>query len=298
MRNIANRDCTTTIRGLAILLIIIGHVGVSGFGYRIFNPFGGIGVAIFLFLSGYGLTESYKKSGLERFWGKKIMRIGIPYLIWIPIYHIAVRLSFLGSTNGIDAIPRYWFIEYLLVLYILFYFLYKFCPKYILSIMTGIGILSFLTLNNLRAEQSFSFISGMIFSLNKNYFENLERRHLLTIAASLFIVGIIALLIKQLPQIRLFDLESIQFKCLNLLIKLPIGLSLLFLLLSIKPNGIKGIKSIGYISYELYLTHVSFFMSISGRITYLLFFIIQTFILAYILYYANKFITNFFSNEK
>ena len=75
MEDIANRNCTTTLRGIAILIIMIGHVGVSGFGCRLFNPFGGIGVAMFLFLSGYGLSESFKKNGLNHFWKKKMMRI-------------------------------------------------------------------------------------------------------------------------------------------------------------------------------------------------------------------------------
>lgn len=77
-----NRDCTTTIRGIAILTIIIGHIGVSGFDLRAFNPFGGIGVAMFLFLSGYGLTESYKNNGLGGFWRKKNLKNShtIPYI--------------------------------------------------------------------------------------------------------------------------------------------------------------------------------------------------------------------------
>ena len=35
---------------------------------RIFTPLGGIGVAMFLILSGYGLNESFKKNGLDGFW--------------------------------------------------------------------------------------------------------------------------------------------------------------------------------------------------------------------------------------
>ena len=292
MEDIANRNCTTTLRGIAILIIMIGHVGVSGFDCRLFNPFGGIGVAMFLFLSGYGLTESYKKNGLKHFWKKKMMRIATPYLIWIPIYHIAMRLSPLGSTYHLEIIPRYWFLEYLLIAYALFYFIFKYCSKHTIIIMGIIGVISFISLNNLRAEQSFSFLAGVLFSQKKLLFEKMGKKQLITFAFLFFVAGITALLIKQLPQVRIYDLESIQFKSLNLLIKLPLGISMLYMLFAIFPNGIRWIIPFGNISYELYLTHVSFFMSIAGRTLYLIVFIVQTVLLAYIIHYLNKFILN------
>lgn len=292
MEYIANRNCTTTLRGIAILIIMIGHVGVSGFDCRLFNPFGGIGVAMFLFLSGYGLTESYKKNGLNQFWRKKVSRIAIPYIIWIPIYHIAMRLSPLGSIYHLEIIPRYWFLEYLLIAYALFYFIIKYCSKHTIIIMGIIGVISFISMNNLRAEQSFSFLAGILFSQNKLLFEKMEKKQLITFAFLFFVVGITALLIKQLPQLRIYDLESIQFKSLNLLIKLPLGISLLLMLFAISPNGIRWIIPFGNMSYELYLTHVSFFMSIAGCALYLIVFIVQTVLLAYIIHYLNKFILN------
>lgn len=292
MEDIANRNCTTTLRGIAILIIMIGHVGVSGFGCRLFNPFGGIGVAMFLFLSGYGLSESFKKNGLNHFWKKKMMRIATPYLIWIPIYHIAMRLSPLGSISHLDIFPRYWFLEYLLIAYALFYYIFKYCSKHTIFIMGIIGVISFISLNNLRAEQSFSFLAGILFSHNKILFEKMEKKQLISFAFLFFVAGITALLIKQLPQLRIYDLESIQFKSLNLLIKLPLGLSLLLILFAISPNGIRWIIPFGNISYELYLTHVSFFMSIAGSTLKLIVFIAQTVLLAYIIHYLNKFILN------
>ncbi len=50
----------TAIKGMAILIIIMGHLG-NIFGVRVFNPLGSCGVAIFLFCSGYGLQKSYYK---------------------------------------------------------------------------------------------------------------------------------------------------------------------------------------------------------------------------------------------
>lgn len=46
------------VKGIAILLVIISHIGNFS-GKTWFTPLGGIGVAIFLFCSGYGVMSSY-----------------------------------------------------------------------------------------------------------------------------------------------------------------------------------------------------------------------------------------------
>lgn len=282
-KNFANIDCTTSLRGLAILIILVGHVGVSGFDCRYFNPFGGIGVAMFLFLSGYGLTESFKNKGLSHFWSKKVFRIAIPYLLWIPIYHIFMRISPLGSVNHLEIIPRYWFIEYLLIMYVAFYIILRIGKDYLIPFFGLMGVVMFLTLNNLRAEQSFSFMGGIIFSEYKTLFSNMRKSKLFAISLSLLMIGIGALLIKQLPCIRLYDLESMPFKICNLFLKLPLALFFIFLFLSILPKGNKLFSKIGAISYELYLVHVSFFMGIRCSYFNLAIFTLQSFVLAYLL---------------
>lgn len=288
----ANKYCTTTLRGVAILIILAGHVGVSGFDCRLFNPFGGIGVALFLFLSGYGLTESFKKNGLSHFWSKKVFRIAIPYLLWIPLYHIVTRLSPLGSIYHIDIIPRFWFIEYLLIMYIMFYASISLSRKNMIILMGIIGLIFFFAFNNLRAEQSFSFLSGVLFSEYKKYFSNFGKGKNLVLSIVLFFIGITFLFFKQHPEIRFYDLESIPFKICNLFIKLPLAMSIVFLCLSLLPSGNKLLSRNGDISYELYLVHVSFFMGIHGSYINLTLFIIQSFILAYILHTLSQKVTN------
>lgn len=277
-----NKECTTTIRGIAILIIIIGHVGVSGFDIRLFNPFGGIGVAMFLCLSGYGLTESYKKNGLEGFWRKKILRIAIPYIIWIPIYHIVMRFSPIGLPTQIQTIPRYWFIEYLAMAYMVFFFTFKFIPKYAVHTIIILGIITFIMTDNLRAEQSFSFLCGILLSLNISSIRVQSYRRVLFWACLLFLIGTISLLVKQTPMLRVYDLESYQFRFLNILIKLDIGMSLILLSYLLMPKGNKQLMRIGNLSYELYLGHVPFFMAIHGSILRFFAFLFQSYILAYI----------------
>lgn len=73
-----NRNFTDSLRGIAILLVITSHIA-GAIGTNLCTPLGGIGVALFLFLSGYGLNESYKAHGLKLFWIKRITKVLLPY---------------------------------------------------------------------------------------------------------------------------------------------------------------------------------------------------------------------------
>lgn len=65
-----SKSHTNICRAVAALIIIFQHVA-GGFGLRYFTPFGGIGVAMFLILSGYGLNESFKHKGIGGGIGKQ-----------------------------------------------------------------------------------------------------------------------------------------------------------------------------------------------------------------------------------
>ena len=71
---------TNYLRGIAIFIVMAHHVS-NDLGTRILTPLGGIGVAMFLVISGYGLNESFRTKGLRGFWTNKIIRVVIP--CWI-----------------------------------------------------------------------------------------------------------------------------------------------------------------------------------------------------------------------
>lgn len=62
-KEIFNIELTNAYRGVAILMVIIQHCS-GKLGTNVFTPLGGMGVAVFLVLSGFGLSESYKKKGI------------------------------------------------------------------------------------------------------------------------------------------------------------------------------------------------------------------------------------------
>lgn len=65
-----SRSHTYICRGVAAIIIICQHVA-GGFDIRYLTPLGGIGVAVFLVLSGYGLNESFKRKGIGGYWRNK-----------------------------------------------------------------------------------------------------------------------------------------------------------------------------------------------------------------------------------
>ena len=69
-----DRNYTTAIKGFSILTVVWAHSGamLSVGGIQVVA---GIGVALFLMCSGYGLEISYEKNGLEEFWKKRLLSV-------------------------------------------------------------------------------------------------------------------------------------------------------------------------------------------------------------------------------
>ena len=84
---IFNIYLTNAYRGVAILMVVIQHCA-GEFGTNLFTPFGGIGVAIFLILSGFGLSESFKKKGINGFVTKKLWRVWLPYFLFYVVVYL------------------------------------------------------------------------------------------------------------------------------------------------------------------------------------------------------------------
>ncbi len=105
---------TNELKGLAILSIIVAHVGyylVSD--NRFLSPwsqFAGIGVNLFLLLSGYGLTASSIKKTLSigSFYAKRLLKLFIPLWITLAVYLI-LDVLFLHKTYPLKEIIQAFF---------------------------------------------------------------------------------------------------------------------------------------------------------------------------------------------
>lgn len=144
-------EVTTELKGLAILLIVISHVGyflVTD--TRFLWPLSiaaGVGVDLFLFLSGFGLTASQLKNnlGVKDFYRKRLFKLFLPFWLTLIIFFSLdffliksgyswqyVGRSFLGLFPQADLYhdlnSPFWYFSFILGYYLIFPWL--FCKKY------------------------------------------------------------------------------------------------------------------------------------------------------------------------
>lgn len=110
-------------------MVIMQHVGGFIIGSRIFTPFGGAGVSIFLIVSGYGLTLSFKKNELRNYWRKKFFRVFLPWLVVWLIASLLSRENFQWDSGLCKLFlisDSNWYLQYLLFCYLVFWVAHKF----------------------------------------------------------------------------------------------------------------------------------------------------------------------------
>lgn len=249
-------DHSNVYRGLAALLILFHHIGCV-YGIRALTPLGGLGVATFLVSSGFGLNESFKKSGCDayKYWSTKIARVILPYLLICEIVAVVgVVAPIIGNPNWYN-----WYLFYLLKCYVVFFGMAK-IPILYKHRYLCLGIMAFVVVvfsNELEAEQGLSFLIGIWISDNKEKSEKFFNNY--AIIFGLFAMGGIFLAAKQTGFVR--DFMGTPFYCLvQMGIKLPLGLALIAI--TYKFSWIffhKIIEFYGKASYEIYLVQAQAF---------------------------------------
>lgn len=121
-----SKDVTNIIKGIAILMIVLGHAGNRIPGARVLTPLGAVGVGLFLICSGYGLEKSYLKNGLSKYWTKKLYGIYMPWvlieLIGLFFHPQVSSLDFIFDLTLVHPLhPFGWYMQFLLIWYVAFY---------------------------------------------------------------------------------------------------------------------------------------------------------------------------------
>ena len=144
---------TDRLKGILALIVMEGHIVKFGDfpGLFFLDKAGVLMVGIFFFLSGYGVMYGmeHKSNYLQGFLGKRILSVLIPcYLLYLLNYGRglfgtgAVPENFIKYVLGrrfLDFLGQYWFVWVILLLYVLFYLLFRFIEKrWALAYLTGI----------------------------------------------------------------------------------------------------------------------------------------------------------------
>ncbi|MCM1140009.1 MAG: acyltransferase family protein [Muribaculum sp.] len=147
---------STQIKGILAILIITHHVSFRYLNHPIigqFNCFGTIVVAIFFFLSGYGLTKSLSNKGIgyiDNFLPQRLQKL-LPSFMLATILWILYELSSnkdldwfaTRMINGNPPLPTSWFV--LAIIY--FYFAFYISCKFGKSILWQNMLMAFMTLS-------------------------------------------------------------------------------------------------------------------------------------------------------
>lgn len=287
-----NQDRSTVLKGVCAISIVLLHLG-SVTDSRVLPQVSAFAVSIFFFLSGYGLVCQYLRKGtnyLNGFLYKRVIKIVIPYLIAATLYSLYFYYAklkydyvFYGEYNfgikgvlkaflehGYTIVINSWFVIVLLIVYIAFYF----CFKYLKDIKDAICVLSsfvvlltivFFVLAQYRGwmtayyMQTLSIICGLVFAYKKDKIDRLLNKYSLEICSVLVILSFsIALAFTYLK----FNLAEIggMFDTAQYIVMAPLIPVCVVIANSRFKIGCNNIwKFIGKISFEIYLIHGLFY---------------------------------------
>lgn len=227
-KTLSIRD-TNALKGIALLLLLIHHlfyidngmyddISIAGRGIvQTIGLWSKICVAIFVFLSGYGLTVQAEKIGgvgsLARFYWRRFTKLMLNYwfiwLIFVPIGVFVFHYSFaeaygdnigikflLDFTGLINAFGLYgynvtwWFYSCIILLYILFPFLYRLVKKDTMLSVLVVAVATYMPIPIFRSALPYllPFLAGMIYCrLSNNYTGGGESKTFNTILPIVFV---------------------------------------------------------------------------------------------------------------
>lgn len=311
-----SKEYTNCLRGIFAILVVIHHLyqysGLFRDSYigTILQSFGVLSVAVFFFLSGYGLMfSSNKKNYINQFFCKRFLPLYCFYVFLIVLYSLWTLLlekeiplsgmiqSFLFGgtivTNG-------WYLQATFVMYLLYLFVFKVfeSPK-IKILFFGVGIFIYCivcALLNLGVNWYQTIpcvVLGMIYCYKKDCIDALLQKYawkMLILFSVLFAIGFIFSAVNNITV--LFDvLYSLFFVCA--------AVSLAYILCDTPLIENRFTKLCGKYSLEIYVTHGLFLRLIKLKYIeniplYIITVIIGTIVMSFVIKKIHTKIVSFF----
>ena len=264
-------ESTGNLRGIMAIGVVLNHLSDRLTGYTLLSYFQHAGyllVAVFFFLSGFGLISQYKKKGkayLETFWKKRILFFVIILLIDTAIYLVVksfndknfsfseiIRLAWLGKPIANAS----WYLIAQICFYIYFWISFRFLSangKSIIAlsllVLAHTAILSIINYPVFWLISNISFPAGVIIGTYKD--------KLVTVLEKSYwaVLAVILALFAAFSAIPLFLSETpVYVICRNLSSAL---FALIVSLLLCKIRIASGLwNRVGIISLEIYLFHM------------------------------------------
>ena len=268
-----SRNYTTAIKGFSILTVLWAHIG-GHYGIRGIQFIAGISVSLFVIFSGYGLQLSAEANGLNHYWKKRILHVILPFWIVEGVGlaasgQLTFKLYLLDCLFLKPATGPGWFMQYIMVCYLLFFFIKlmikktnpKEPEKYEERIIYG-AFLTWFVIDSLflarpdmpflRARQMLCFPFGVSMARYKESSEKAASKRGPFFFGT--ITGLLFMGITQLPTVK--DMPYIFQNLLSLLTVLPLaiaGLTISKRHMWLVNNWV--LNKLGLVSFEIYLVH-------------------------------------------
>lgn len=265
------KEHTFWLKGILAMMIVCSHLSYATdiLAFSLLNKVGTTVVALFLFISGYGLMYSFMSSGThflskmpQRIWNifLPMLVATLVYFLWCYLDGKAIETSILNSLlyEGKTPLPNAWFIFVLLYNYILFGLLFRYSSSRSYAILgIGVGNLLFVlwaiahTYERAWWACAFSLLTGMLYAYRGEIWFTMLRRKWIT-----FCLCAIVMLC-----------YAFRAHCEYLIIIAHCILPLLivvWLRFFVLPTG-KVLNFLSIYSYEIYLVHGIFISLLRGN---------------------------------
>lgn len=139
-----SKEVTFCLKGYLCLCVLLHHLYLftgffahTYFGHFL-NRLGGWAVAVFFFISGYGLFQSYLRDGrqyLRAFLRKRVLPLYLTYLFFACVYGItsyatlSIKTVVTSLTYGGTIVSFGWYFQEIFVFYLMFYLAFRFVKK-------------------------------------------------------------------------------------------------------------------------------------------------------------------------
>lgn len=282
----------SSLRGIGCLFVLAAHLGASSTNYGMyFNGCGKIGVWLFMIFSGFWFLyplcqrqQVLKGRNLMGYYGKKIIRIMIPYL---AVLLISMGLGFIPDGKEllrhlllVDGFGHFWYMPVIMKFFLiapLFWLLQQMIrnKKWLFAIIAGIGIaLSVVFPFTTYTENSTQlrwyvpvFLMGMLLAIIWDFWNNWKEN---SVGADVIVLALVVILFSLTPWFRqkLWGIEPSAYLQNKYL--LMGGLWCLIILGIVKGkiwkawlNKSRILQWIGEISFPLYLIHFPILMRLN-----------------------------------
>lgn len=267
-----SKEYTNCLRGIFAILVVVHHLYQYSGLFRgtyigvILQLFGFLSVAMFFFLSGFGLMFSAnKKNYIHQFFRKRFLPLYCFYVFLIILYSLwtlflekeislysIIQSFFFGDT----IVTNGWYMQATFIMYLLYLLVFKIFKLAKTQILFfSIGILAYCVVCRLLDlginwyQTIPCMVLGMIYCNNKNHIDVVLQRYAWRIFGLFSILFAVSFLLSVVTKIMvLFDvLYSLFFVCAM------ISLAYIFCNTSLIEN--KFTKLCGEYSLEIYVTH-------------------------------------------